>query len=259
MDSLSRCVNNGGDASLVRLDEFPVLETETPLSPAALAALESWQARPGEVLTVVDPDLTGYRARVVSLEPEAPLCVPFASLDAPPESVLRITLFQALPEKERFELVLQKATELGAARLVPLQTRHSATQDEHDTPQRKSHRWPELVSRAARQCRRAMLPQLLAVTPFEEALALAVDCELKLMLYEGHTAWTVAEAVGQFNAQSVALLVGPEGGFAVAEVEQAQAAGFVPVSLGPRILRTETAAIVGIALLQSLLGDLGQG
>lgn len=256
MDSHLSCVNNGGAASLIRLDHVPTLEAETPLSSAALAALALWQARAGELLTVVDAQQSFYRARILSLNPQNPLCVPFQRLPLPVESSLRIEVYQSLPEKERFELVLQKLTELGVDRIVPLESAHSATLEERDAQQQKSHRWPEVVSRAARQCRRAILPELMAVQPFASALACAEVAELKLMLYEGSTSWTFKEAIGTFKPQSIALLIGPEGGFSQDEVEQAQAVGFLPVSLGPRLMRTETAAIVAAALAQSYLGDL---
>lgn len=251
------CVNSGGSGSLVRLDQVPVLETETLLSGHALAALACWQARPGEVLTVVDPESACYRARITRLEPDKAACIPFQRLPGPAESPLHITVYQALPDRERFELVLEKLTELGVSRLVPVQSQHSATLEQRDARQRKSHRWPDLIRKACRQCRRAMIPELLAVHNFAEALISAEPVELKLMLYEGDVLWTLQEGIGKFRPHSVALLVGPEGGFAPAEVEQAQAVGFMPVSLGPRILRTETAAMTAAALLQAFSGDLG--
>jgi 16S rRNA (uracil1498-N3)-methyltransferase len=141
--------------------------------------------------------------------------------------------------------------------MVPLESRRSATLEERDARQKKSHRWPEVIRKASRQCRRAMLPELMPVHNFAEALDCAAAAELKLMLYEGEVLWSFNEGFGSFRPQSVALLVGPEGGFSTTEVGQAQATGFMPVSLGPRMLRTETAAIVAAALLQSYLGDLG--
>jgi len=249
-------VNNGGPASLVRLELVPQLEVEIPLPQTALFALACWQARPGEVLSVVDPDMTAYRARITRIDPAGAACVPFQRLPGPVESPLRIEVYQSLPDRERFELVLQKLTELGVARMVPLESGHSTTLEELDARQKKSHRWPEVISKASRQCRRAMLPELMPVHTFTEALDRAAPTELKLMLYEGDVLWSFTEGFGSFRPQSVALLVGPEGGFSSTEVEEAQARGFLPVSLGPRILRTETAAIVAAALLQSYLGDL---
>ena len=257
LDSAHSCVNNGGPESLARLDHVPQLDAETHLSVDALQALAIWQTRPGDVMTLVDPEATAYRARIISLDAENPCCIPFQRLSASAESPLAIEVYQALPERERFELILQKLTELGVARIMPMQTAHSATLEQRDSGQKKSHRWPDLIRKASRQCRRAMLPQLMAVASLTGALRAAAAAELKLMLYEGAVGWTLTEGFGSFKPRSVALMIGPEGGFSPAEVEEAQNAGFLPVSLGPRILRTETAAIVAAALVQSYLGDLG--
>lgn len=257
LDSALICVNNGGPQSLVRLEHVPRLDVETHLSVEALQALASWQARPGEVMTLVDPEATAYRARIISLEPEKPCCLPFERLPAPVESPLAIEVYQSLPERERFELILQKLTELGVARIMPMETERSATLEERDSGQKKSHRWPDLIRRASRQCRRAMLPQLMPVDSLTGALRASASAELKLMLYEGAATWTLTEGFGSFKPRSVALMIGPEGGFSPEEVEKAQNQGFLPVSLGPRLLRTETAAIVAAALVQSYLGDLG--
>jgi len=257
LDSILSCVNNGGLKSLVRLDHVPQLDQETRLSGAALQALAIWQARPGEVMTLVDTHATAYRARIISLEPDQPNCIPFERLSQPAESFLTVQVYQSLPDRERFELVLQKLTELGVARIMPMLSEHSSTNEERDAGQKTSHRWADLIIKASRQCRRAMLPELLSAQCFTEALKTAGSAELKLMLYEGNSSWTLTEGFGSFRPQSVALMIGPEGGFSRDEVEQAQGYGFLPVSLGPRILRTETAAIVAATLVQSYLGDLG--
>jgi 16S rRNA (uracil1498-N3)-methyltransferase len=238
------------------LDRVPRLEEETRLTAAALEALSCWQARPGEILTLVDPEGTAYRVRILSLEASCAACVPFERLPMPTESPLSLQVYQSLPDRERFELVLQKLVELGVDRIVPIETQRSLTLAERDAAQKKSHRWPDVILRAARQCRRAMLPELLPVHSFADALAGAAAAELKLLLYEGENLWTLTEGFGSFKPRSVALVIGPEGGFAAEEALQAQDAGFLPVRLGPRILRTETAAIVATALVQSYLGDL---
>lgn len=251
------CVNRGGAASVVRLAAVPALDVEISLPAAAVAALRCWEARPGEVVTVVDPQLTFYRARLTSLDGEGGRAVPFAKLLRPLESGVAIEVYQALPEKERFELILQKLTEVGATKVVPYVSRRSTTLEERDAVQKKSHRWPDVVLRAAKQCRRALLPELFPVVSWDEATYLACHADLKLMLFEGDAPWTLKEALRDERPARVALFVGPEGGFAPEEVEEARQMGFLPISLGPRILRTETAAIVGAALLQYALGDLG--
>ncbi|MCM2263790.1 MAG: RsmE family RNA methyltransferase [Desulfuromonadales bacterium] len=250
------CVNGGGAGSILRLAAVPVCEQEIGLGRENLPVLKLWSARPGEILTAIDPERGCYRVRLTELG-ENPLGVPFARLSRQIESRLSIEVYQALPEKERFELILQKLTELGAARIVPLETSRSISRSERDATQAKSHRWPDIVLRAAKQCRRAMLPELFKAASFSDTMQLAAGAELKLMLYEGEETWSLSEALGRLRPENVALLVGPEGGFTGIEVAEARAAGFLPVSLGPRILRTETASIAGVTLLQGLLGDLG--
>ena len=257
MSDLSQlCVNGGGPESVVVLDCLPQLGSEVRLSERALAALHHWQTRPGEILSLVDNEANTYRARITSLDPKHPACVPFEKLSLPTEHPLTIQIYHSLPERERFELVLQKTTELGVDRIVPMESRRSITLSERDSVQKKSHRWPDVVLKAARQCRRAMLPELMPVLSFERAVQLASSAELKLILYEGETFWRFTEGINSHKPHSVALMVGPEGGFASEEIQFAQKAGFLPVTLGPRILRTETAAIVATALIQSYLGDL---
>jgi 16S rRNA (uracil1498-N3)-methyltransferase len=252
---LPSCVNGGGAASLLRLPGTPGLDREFELGSACAAALLPWRLRPGAIMTAVDPHNSCYRLRLTAMAP-APRGVPFARLARPAESPLAIEVYQALPEKERFELLLQKLTELGVTRIVPVETARSVTLAERDAIQRKSHRWPEVVRRAAIQCRRAMLPELYAPMPLAPALALAGAAGLKLIMYEGEAGLSIAAALGSQRPPRVAVLVGPEGGFAPAEVAAARAAGFGAVTLGPRILRTETAAMAAAALLQGLAGDL---
>jgi len=250
-------VNGGGPATLVSLEAVPVLEQESGVGRKGAAALSLWQARPGEIITVVDPEQGWYRARLLSLREDGAVLVPFARLSRPAESPLAIEVYQALPEKERFELILQKLTEIGVRRIAPCTTQRSITVAERDAGQKKSHRWPEVVLRAARQCRRGMVPELLPVLDWDATLYQAQHADLKLILYEGEAPWSLREVLAGETPQRIALLVGPEGGFAAEEVEQARSLGFLPVSIGPRIFRTETAAIVGAALLQFAAGDLG--
>lgn len=249
------CGNDGGAAGPLRLPAVPVLEAEIDLPADAAAALRSWQARPGEIMTAVDPEQTCYRVRLTAAG-AAPRVVPFAILSRPVESGLILEVYQALPERERFEMIVQKLTELGATRIVPVETARSTTRLQRDAVQSKSHRWPEVARRAARQCRRGIVPEVSAPLSFAEALRQAGTAGVKVIFYEGEERTSLADAVAGRRAGPAALFVGPEGGFSPEEILAARAAGFVPVSLGPRLLRTETAAIVGAALVQGLLGDL---
>jgi 16S rRNA (uracil1498-N3)-methyltransferase len=163
-----------------------------------------------------------------------------------------LRLLQALPKGDKFDLVLQKGTELGITTFQPLLS--SRTLARADVSRRL--RWQRIVSEAARQSRRPRLPGLEPLCPLQEALG-KVDEPLKLVLWE-ESARPLREVLPSRAPAGVALLVGPEGGFGVEEVAGVEAAGFVPVHLGPRILRTETAGLAVAAVLQYLYGDWDQ-
>lgn len=247
------CVNEGGADSIVKLDRPAVIEQEMALPPEAVRALDFWSARPGAILTVVDSLGNAVRARLL----EQGRIRPFQRLAGPPASVPCLTLYQALPEKERFELVLQKSVELGVGRIVPFVSERSTTLQARDAGQRKSHRWPEIILRAARQCRRPDIPELGPVMTFEQVLAETANRELSVMLYEGEAPWSLRDVAVRPGLAGAALIVGPEGGFSEGEIRRADAAGVLQVTLGQRILRTETAAIAGATLMQFVLGGLG--
>lgn len=248
------CVNGGGVASRICSDSCFVLEQEAALSALGRQALETWQARVGEIMTVMDGQQRYFRARITALDEVEARVVPFAELAAP-ESPLEICVYQALPDKERFELVLQKLTEIGVSRIVPFVSHRSATLEQRDAGQKKSHRWPDVLLRAGRQCRRAQLPELAEVHSWDELLASLPEWDVKLLLAEKGHAWSFQEGIGSGRPDRLALIIGPEGGFDGEEIEQAQQYGVVPVSLGSRILRTETAAIVAASLAQFCVGD----
>jgi len=160
---MSACINNGGPGSRFLLPETPQLEQPVFLDESAHAPLEAWKSRPGEIITLCGPAGDFYRGRLHRDDSGELTVIPFDQLVEPAESQLHLTVVQALPQRERFELVLQKLTELGVQRIVPCTTAHSITLDERDAGQKKSHRWPEVILRAARQCRRAELPELFPV------------------------------------------------------------------------------------------------
>ena len=242
--------------SLIRLDCVAQAEVPSPFSAEAAAALTCWSARPGMIVTVVDAQGGMWRARLLELSEEGGILVPFYRSLRSLESPLSITVYQALPAKERFELILEKLTELGVTRIVPVVSQHSATLATRDAKQQKSHRWPEVLRRAAVQCRRAMIPELSPCLDLSEVYTDARNADLRLMLYEGEGTASLKEVLEKGGYRQVALLVGPEGGFSPEEVVAARAHGFLPITLGPRILRTETAAISAATIIQFAFGDL---
>jgi 16S rRNA (uracil1498-N3)-methyltransferase len=169
----------------------------------------------------------------------------------PPE--VKITLLQAVSKGERMDLVVQKATELGVTRIVPVLSARSVPRPGAEG---RHKRWRTIAQEAARQCGRADLPAVEVPCPLAQALGeAAAGPGTRLVLWEASSGAPLRRALDG-SERAVTLLVGPEGGLAADEVEAAVAAGFRPVGLGPRILRTETAALVAVALVQAALGGL---
>jgi 16S rRNA (uracil1498-N3)-methyltransferase len=174
--------------------------------------------------------------------------------DAPPPRA-RVHLAFALARGDKADLVVQKATELGVARLSPFDAARSVVRLDGARAAERAGRWRKIAAEAARQCGRADVPAVDAPAPLAAVLAAAGAGVQKLVFYEGGGEPLAAALDG--GAPGFLAAVGPEGGFTEGEIEAALAAGARLVTLGPRILRFETAAIAATALLQHLAGDLG--
>jgi 16S rRNA (uracil1498-N3)-methyltransferase len=166
---------------------------------------------------------------------------------------ISVTLLQSVPKGERMDLIVQKTTELGVSRIVPVVSAHGIVKP---TPA-KSRRWQTIAQEAARQSGRADVPEIAEPAPLDEALRGAAQSDgSRLILWEEERTQPMRQVLANLVPGPITLLVGPEGGFAPSEVADARNHGFVSVSIGPRILRVETAALVAVALTQSALGAL---
>lgn len=170
------------------------------------------------------------------------------------ETALQIELIQSLPAADKFDLILQKNTELGVATFQPTLTDRCQFSVPENKLGRKIERWQRIVNEAARQSGRGWLPQVESPLPLKQALS-QCQAQLKLVLWE-QAEQPVKEILPSCLPESVAVVVGPEGGLTAAEIALAREYGFVPVGLGPRILRTETAGFALTAILQFHYGDL---
>ena len=172
------------------------------------------------------------------------------------ESPLRVTLAQALSSSEKMDWVIQKATELGVAEIQPLDTERSVARLPAERAAKRLEHWRQVAISACEQCGRNLLPQIHAPLDIMAWLQQTKDRPgTKLILLPQGAASLRAQAKPQ---DRVVLLVGAEGGFTGAESGSALHCGFAPIRLGARVLRTETAAIAGLAALQTLWGDLGE-
>jgi len=168
-----------------------------------------------------------------------------------------LVLIQGVPKGDKLELVLQKGTELGVNEFHLAAMARSVGLLKSDRKQKRLDRWQKIVQEAARQSRQYYLPQIVADTTLTTALS-TVEADLKLLLWED-SAKPLNEVLPQLPPQRIAVVVGPEGGISQEEAEQAKAKGYQAVSLGPRILRTETAGLAIMTILQYLYGDLASG
>ena len=168
------------------------------------------------------------------------------------EPALDLTLYPALLKGKNLEWVLQKGTELGVARFVPVVTARSVADDVPQRRDGKLARWERILQEAAEQSGRGRVPALEPPLTFKEALAHAARSLILLPWEEGGQA--LRNALPE-TTRPLALFIGPEGGFTVAEVDQARAAGARVVTLGPRILRAETASIAAVAAIMALRGE----
>jgi 16S rRNA (uracil1498-N3)-methyltransferase len=179
------------------------------------------------------------------------------------ESPLAITLMQAVTRGEKMDWVLQKSTELGVAAIQPIEAARSVVQLDADRAEKRRAHWHGILRSACEQCGRNRLPRMLAPTNLDDAcreFAREAPDALRLTLEPNAAAALDSAALAHhaLSARSVAILIGPEGGWSEAELQSAASAGFTGMRLGPRVLRTETAAIAALTAIQTIAGDLAR-
>lgn len=169
----------------------------------------------------------------------------------------RITLYQGLPKGDKMELILQKTTELGVAEVIPFPAARSIPRIRKGEEAEKVARWQRIAREAARQSGRGSVPGIALAKDLTDVVDSARHA-VKLLLWEEEKVKRLKETLaGLPTPETVAVIVGPEGGLSAEEAAKARESGFIPVSLGERIVRTETAGLVMVAILQFYWGDLG--
>ncbi|MBI3768211.1 MAG: 16S rRNA (uracil(1498)-N(3))-methyltransferase [Deltaproteobacteria bacterium] len=212
--------------------------------------------REGDHVTLFDDAGTEHAGVVVSLSPRVALVRVTASTMPRRESPLALTLYQGIPKGRKMDLVVEKATELGVQTIVPFHSAFSLGAGAGAGAKRE--RWQRIAVAAAKQSGRTSVPAIAAPIAFTEVVDAAAAHDLRLLFFEGTgTVPFVALPEPATPPQSAAIAIGPEGGFSRDETAAARDAGFALVDMGPRILRTETAALVAATLVQARWGDLG--
>ena len=202
----------------------------------------------GDGLTVCDGARKEYRGTITSLGAEVTVAVDSVA-DAVTEPPYEAVLYQALVKGDKFDTVVQKAVECGAAAIVPVLTDRCTVRPDDKGIGNKLTRWRRIAAEAAGQCGRGIVPEVRELMTLREAVAEAGKADAPLFCFEGDGTLPLPAAIRGKDIRTVSLLIGPEGGFSEADVALARENGMIPVGLGRRILRTETASGFVLACL----------
>ena len=210
------------------------------------------RAAPGDTVTVCDGAGTDYVCAVRRAAPEQAELEIISSSACVSEPDVSVTLYVGYPKADKLELIIQKAVELGAVRIVPFFSRWCVAAPKKE--EQKNIRYNRIALEAAKQSGRGVIPAVEMPLTYAQMLAQAAAAPLALFCYEAGGAPLLSRLEGAPSA--LAIITGSEGGFSPEEAAAAQAAGCVPVSLGPRILRCETAPLAALAVAMALTGNL---
>ena len=208
----------------------------------------------GEELLLSDGEGYDYHCSITAFEEDGEKCVVCEIMDTVTnrsEPAAKFYLFQGLPKADKFEHIIQKSVELGVYEIIPLETSRCVVKYDAKKQKSKAERWGKIAESAAKQSHRGVIPEVRPVMKLQEALDYARDLDLILIPYENYKdVKATKETLGKIKAgMRIGIFIGPEGGFEQSEVELAANSGAVPISLGNRILRTETAPLMLLSVL----------
>jgi len=225
-------------------------DTVTLTGESASHILLSLRMAVGDSLELCDGEGHDYPGTIVSASREAvtvSVSAPVPSCSEPPYAV---RLYQCVPKGDKFETVIQKSVECGVTEIIPVQSSRCIAKIKREDAQKKLTRYQRIAEEAAKQSGRGRIPQVREPVSFSEALTMMKRDDFSFLCYENEDGKTVADRLRQGDMpKSVSFLIGPEGGLSPEEVEKAASEGIVSVSLGNRILRTETASTFVLAIL----------
>lgn len=207
--------------------------------------------KPGEQIRVSTSSGENYLCRISEFNESGVLAEIAGEMPAT-ELSSRIVLYQGLPKSDKFEFIIQKAVELGAAEIVPVAMKNCVAKPDEKKVENKRKRWQSIAESAAKQSKRSVIPSVHGMISFRDAVEAAAAFDIGLVCYENERGMSGTRAIIEAirPGQSIAVFIGPEGGFDASEIALAKEAGMRTVSLGNRILRTETA---GLAMLSVLM------
>lgn len=215
--------------------------------------------RVGEKLIACDNDGTDFECEITNIDDKHVAAKILTSWKSENEAPIRVTLFQGIPKSDKMDFIIQKCVELGIDSIVPVKTDRTVIRFENTKDEvKKQQRWQKIAVEAAKQCNRGILPKITNPVDFNTALDMAGANDLILIPYENESEQGLKSVLrNNSTARTIAVFIGPEGGFAEDEVKNCIERSFYSVSLGKRILRTETAGLTVLSILMYELGDVG--
>lgn len=217
------------------------------------------RCRVGEELEICDNDNNEYICEITSIDKSEVQLNIIDKVDIKRESDLKIKVYQGLPKGPKMEMILQKLTEVGVDEIILVQTKRTVVKVEEKKEDKKIERWERIIYEAAKQSKRGKIPKLRGILSFKEALSDMGKNDLNIAPYENERTKSIKQAIKGQDINNIGIFVGPEGGFEDTEIKDIEDIGGQSVSLGPRILRTETASLVASSIVLYELSDLGGG
>ncbi|MFO7840055.1 MAG: RsmE family RNA methyltransferase [Desulfosalsimonadaceae bacterium] len=214
--------------------------------------------QPGDLLELVDDSGYAYKALIRSVAGDCIQASILSKYCTGSEPEMQMTIALGFLKDKKMDTLVRHLTELGMSRFLPVRTARSIARPPEKRLHSRLQRWESIATEAVKQSRRDRIPEIARPAAFAEALAIGQKADAGIIFWEQASQPLDMAVRPMQGASEIFVLLGPEGGFAESEAQEAAAAGLVPVSMGPRILRAETAAITACALLQFLLGDLGE-
>lgn len=211
----------------------------------------------GDEILVSDGEGTDYQCRISALNSDSVVADIEDVFRNSAELPVKITLFQGMPKSDKMELIIQKAVELGVAEIIPVMTKRTVVKIEDKKAAKKLERYNMIARSAGKQSGRGVIPEVKGFMTFKEALCHAKDLDMNIIPYEDAKGMEYARQVIQEikGKENLGIFIGPEGGFAKEEVEQAMEIGAKCITLGNRILRTETAGLAALSIIMFALDE----
>ena len=211
----------------------------------------------GDNVIIADENERTAKAEITAITDEVVTLSLIEYLEDDSEPTVKVRLAQCLPKSDKMEFIVQKAVELGAVSIQPVNSENCVVKYTADKQAKRVERWQKIAHEAAKQCKRAAVPTVEPIITLKELLSRVDDDETVLFCYEAEDGRTLRQVLNTHQAEKYTVLIGPEGGFSPEEARLCQEMGAHPVSLGSRILRTETASLAALTMVLYAHGELG--